>query len=351
MAAAAGSVTAMRLGPDDVYPIAFPIAHIGGTVMLAAALASGTRLLLVDTFDPATSPLTMAAHGATILGSATPFLRAYLAAQADQHRSDADSADGGDAALFPRLRVAVSGGAAKPAGLHREIADRLGGRGLVSSWGMTEFPLATHGALDDTDDDLARTEGRPTPGVEVRVVGPDGRDCPAGVEGELLVRGPQMFAGYLAAAEPDAGRDRPIGERRSRPADLFDPDGFFRTGDVGIVGPGGHVRISGRRKDIVIRNAENISASEVEEVIATHPAVGEVAVIGLPDPRTGERCCAVITLVPGATPVDLTDLARHCEHAGLARYKIPEQVEIVEALARTDMGKIAKSVLRNRFQP
>ncbi|KPM52197.1 AMP-dependent synthetase [Frankia sp. R43] len=359
MAAAAGSVTAMRLGPDDVYPIAFPIAHIGGTVMLAAALASGTRLLLVDAFDPATSPLTMAAHGATILGSATPFLRAYLAAQAgqhhgDQHRGSGDAdaaAAAAAAALFPRLRVAVSGGAAKPAGLHREIADALGGRGLVSSWGMTEFPLATHGALDDTDDDLDRTEGRPTPGVEVRVVGPDGRDCPAGVEGELLVRGPQLFAGYLAAADADAGRRRPIGERRSRPAELFDPDGFFRTGDVGVAGPRGHVRISGRRKDIVIRNAENISASEVEEVIATHPAVGEVAVIGLPDPRTGERCCAVITLVPGAAPVGLTDLARHCEDAGLARYKIPEQVEIVDVLPRTDMGKIAKSVLRNRFQP
>jgi acyl-CoA synthetase (AMP-forming)/AMP-acid ligase II len=340
MASAAGSLAALCPGPDDLYPIAFPIAHIGGAVMLTAALASGMRLLLIDSFDPATSPDAMAALGATILGSATPFLQAYLAAQADRRRELP-----GDV-MFPRLRVTISGGAGKPAGLHRKIVDGLGGRGLVSSWGMTEFPLATHGGLDDDDADLASTEGRPAPGVEVRVVGPDGLDCPPGVEGDLLVRGPQMFAGYLDGAVPGW----PVDQRASRPADLFDPDGFFRTGDIGVVGPRGYVRISGRRKDIVIRNAENISASEVEEVIATHPAIAEVAVIGLPDPRTGERCCAVVTLVAGAGHISLGDLVTHCVAAGLARYKIPEQLEVVDVLPRTDMGKTAKTVLRERLK-
>nr|WP_084010450.1 AMP-binding protein [Pseudofrankia sp. DC12] len=328
--AARGNVTGAAPTPADLYPIAFPLAHIGGAVMLAASLLSGLRLLLLDSFDPEATPRLMAAAGATMLGSAAPFLNAYLAAQAADRVGDPGSV------LYPKLRAAYSGGAPKPPGLHAAIARELGGRGVLSSWGMTEFPLATHARLDDTDDELAATEGRAAPDVEIRVVGPDGTTCPPGEEGELLLRGPQLFSGYLGAPAEEL-------------AELFDADGFFRTGDLGVVGPRGHVRVTGRRKDVIIRNAENIAAPEVEEILATHPAVAEVAVIGLPDERTGERCCAVVRLAGGAAPVTLEDLAAHALAGGLAKFKLPEQVELVDVLPRTDMGKVAKNLLRKRY--
>ncbi|MBX6389427.1 MAG: AMP-binding protein [Frankia sp.] len=328
--AARGHIAAVSPTPDDLYPIAFPIAHIGGAVMLAATLLSGMRQLLVDTFDAERSPRAMAKAGATMLGSATPFLHAYVAAQVADREKDPG------AVLFPRLRTAFNGGAPKPPGLHELVRRELGGRGVMSSWGMTEFPLATYTTLDDLDEDLTVSEGRPAPGVELRVVGLDGRPCGPGEEGELLLRGAQLFAGYL-------------GIPASEMAEMFDEDGFFRTGDLGVVGPRGHVRITGRRKDVIIRNAENIAAAEVEDILSTHPAVAEVAVIGLPDPRTVERCCAVVVVADGATPPTLADLAEHALAKGLAKFKLPEQLEIVDSLPRTDMGKVAKNALRQRY--
>ena len=143
--------------------------------------------------------------------------------------------------------------------------------GIASSWGLTEFPVATSETVDD--DNLASTVGRPTRGVQVRVV-----------DGELRLKGPQCFLGYV-----DSSLD----------AAAFDEDGWFRTGDLGFVGDDGRVRIEGRLKDVIIRNAENISASEMEELLLTHPAIADVAVVGVPDPRTGERVCAVVVAEPG----------------------------------------------------
>ncbi len=254
----------LRPTSDDVYPVAFPAAHIGGVCMLGVALATGMRLLLIEAFDTERSPLVMAERGATLLGSALPFFRAYLAAQAAH----------GTEPLFPRLRACVSGGAPKPPGLHEEIKRELGGVGVIGSWGLTEFPIATSGAMHDTDEQMSATEGAPGPGVEIRVVGLDGLDTPSGEEGELRLRGPQMFLGYANPALD---------------ADALDEQGYFRTGDLGVVAPTGHVTITGRLKDIIIRNAENIAASEIEDALHLHPAIADVAVIGLPDPRTGER--------------------------------------------------------------
>ena len=110
------------------------------------------------------------------------------------------------------------------------------------------------------------------------------------------------------------------------------------------------VRVTGRLKDVIIRNAENISAGEVEEVILTHPAVADAAVIGLPDPRTGERACAIVVLAPGAT-LALDALSAHCQESGLARFKCPEQLEFTDTLPRLPMGKVNKTVLRGQFSP
>lgn len=319
-------VTRVKPTPDDVYPICFPVSHIGGANMLAAALHVGYRLPLVEAFDAERTPLFMAEQGATLLGTALPMFQAYLAAQRVH----------GEARLFPRLRTCVGGGAPKPPGIDAVIREELGGLGVVSSWGLTEFPTATSASVDDTPEQIETTEGRASPGVELRVVGIDGHECGPGEEGELRLRGPHLFLGYANAALD---------------TDALDEQGYFRTGDLGVVAPTGHVTITGRLKDIIIRNAENIAASEIEDVLHLHPSIGDVAVIGLPDPRTGERACAVVVLADGVTSLSLVEIAEHCRELGLAKQKVPEQLEIVDEVPRNAMGKIQKPVLRKQFAP
>jgi acyl-CoA synthetase (AMP-forming)/AMP-acid ligase II len=322
MHSATGPIVVAGATPDDVIPIAIPVSHIGGLTMLTASLMSGVRLVMFDTFDPATTPERMAAVGGTVLGSAVPFFLAYFDAQR-RH---------GDTPLFPRLRALTGGGAPTPAEVARMAREVLGVRGIVSSWGLTEFPVATYASPDAPVDVLDHTTGRPVPGVEVRVVGADERECAVGEEGELRLRGPQRFLGYV-----DASLD----------ADAFDAEGWVRTGDLGVVDADGNVRITGRLKDVIIRNAENISALEVEEALFRHADVVDVAVIGVPDPRTGEHVCAFVVPAPGAT-VTLASLAQHCRELGLAVQKCPEQLELVDDLPRNAMGKVRKQDLRAR---
>lgn len=323
MATANGVLANMGVDGHDCIPIPFPFTHIGGMVWLTAALHSGARVVLVELFDPETSPGFIARHRPTLLGSALPFFRAYMAAQR-RH---------GDEPLFPSLRAFVGGGAPKPAETHAELKS-IFGVGILSGWGLTECAIATASCPDDSDEELATTEGRPSPGVDVRVVGQDGSDLPPGAEGELRVRGPQMIVGYV-----DSRLD----------ADAFDERGYLRTGDLSVIGPRGHVRITGRLKDIVIRNAENVSVKEVEDALYTHPAVADVAVVGVPDPRTGERACAVVVPRPGWT-VTLETLATHCRRLGMANQKIPEQLELADALPRNALGKVLKDELRRRLR-
>lgn len=307
-----GMMQAAGFGAGDVYPIAWPVAHIGAVVMLTCALVAGTRLVLFDTWDPAVTPERMAAHGPTILGSAQPFFRAYLDAQ---HRH-------GSEPLFPHVRACTAGGAPLPVEMAAELEATFGVRGVIGAYGLTEFPMATCCAPDDPPDALARSVGRVSPGVEVQVV-----------DGELWVRGPQRFRGYL-----DAGLD----------AGTLTGDGWVRTGDLGRVDERGFVFVTGRVKDVILRNAENISALEVEDVVLRHPDVVDVAVVGVPDAGTGERVCAVVVTRPGAT-VDVAVLGEHCRAQGLARYKCPEQVEVVGELPRNGMGKLMKQELRDRL--
>lgn len=307
IASANGVVDLMGLGLGDVYPIAWPFAHIGGVSMLSAVLRAGGTLALFDSFDPVTTPERMAACRPTVLGSATPFFHAYVAAQR-RH---------GDRRLFPALRTCVGGGAATPETVNREVASVLGVRGVVGAWGLTEFPVASSETPDDPG--VGSTVGRPAAGVQVRVV-----------DGELRLKGPQCFLGYV-----DASLD----------ADAFDDSGWFRTGDLGTVDADGRIRIEGRSKDVIVRNAENVSALEVEDALLRHPAVADVAVIGVPDRDSGERVCAVVVAAPGHE-VTLAELVEHCRAQGLARYKCPERLRLVEALPRNPMGKVLKRALQ-----
>jgi non-ribosomal peptide synthetase component E (peptide arylation enzyme) len=134
-------------------------------------------------------------------------------------------------------------------------------------------------------------------------------------------------------------------------ADAFDENGFFKTGDLGTIDEGGNVRITGRVKDIIIRNMENISAKELEDILFTHPKVADVAVIGLPDARTGERACAVVVAKDPADAPSLQELCQHLLAAGLMKQKLPEQLEVVDVLPRNPTGKVVKYELRDRFKP
>jgi cyclohexanecarboxylate-CoA ligase len=312
IAGAQGLIDHATFGYPDIYPIAWPLTHIGGVTMVATALQAGLQLVLFDTWDPTTTPERMAAHHPTILGSAQPFFRAYLDAQR-RH---------GVEPLFPHLRLITAGGAPTPPEVVRELIETFGVRGVMNSYGLTEFPIASAPTPDDAEDLLLRSVGTPGPGAQARVV-----------HGEVRLKGPQCFSGYL-----DPSLD----------AAAFDEDGWFRTGDVGHIDAAGNVFITGRLKDVIIRNAENISALEVEDALLQHPGVADVAVIGLPDTRTGERVCAVI--VPrGDAAFDVSTVAAHCRAHGLASYKCPEQIAIVPALERNAMGKLLKQELRDQL--
>ncbi|UXA20085.1 class I adenylate-forming enzyme family protein [Mycobacterium sp. SMC-4] len=324
IAGSAGVVAIVGATSGDVNPIAFPVTHIGGAAMLAAALVTGMRLVLFDTFDPDATPTALAKHRPTLLGSATPFFVAFLAAQRRHGRQP----------LYPALRGCVGGGAPVTAELSREVREVFSVDGVANSWGLTEFPVATAQPPCGHPDLIDRTVGRTVPGVSLRVVDDNGREVRPGEEGELRLRGPQCFLGYV-----DSSLD--VG--------AFDSDGWFRTGDQGRVDTAGNVFVTGRIKDAIIRNAENISALEIENVLASHPGVADVAVIGVPDARTGERVCAVVVSRSG-TEVSLESLGEHCRAQGLSRHKAPERLELVDALPRNSTGKVLKAALRTTFQ-
>jgi cyclohexanecarboxylate-CoA ligase len=312
----------MGFGENDVYPIPWPITHIGGASVLASSIRGGVHLILFEGFDPAETPRRMALYKPTALGTAVPFFRAYL-----------DAARGNnDAALFPALRFGCFGGAPVPTEIHHEMRATFGVP-LVGSWGLTEFPNATSAAPGDSVEILTTSVGRPASGVSVRTVDTRGDVCATGQEGELQLRGPQCFSGYVDPTLDEAS---------------FDADGWFRTGDLGTIDDTGNVRITGRLKDIIIRNAENISVVEVEEMLYCHPAVTDATVFGLPDTRTGERVVAVVVLQEGCQ-VELDDIREHCRLEGLAFQKCPEQLEVVDALPRNAMGKVLKQDLRSRL--
>jgi cyclohexanecarboxylate-CoA ligase len=154
------------------------------------------------------------------------------------------------------------------------------------------------------------------------------------MEGEVEAYGPQLCVGYLDAALNDT----------------FTPDGFFRTGDLAVADADGHLRITGRRKDIIIRKGENLSAKGIEDELSAHPMVADVAVIGVPDRESGERVCACVVVRPGAGPLALAAVREFMIARGVMRQKIPEQLELVNELPRNATGKVRKDVLRARFR-
>ncbi|WP_330354832.1 class I adenylate-forming enzyme family protein [Streptomyces chartreusis] len=305
---------ALRPTSADVGSIAFPYAHIGGPDYMVMVLLYGFPTVLFEQFAMPDALEGYRSHGVTIAGGSTAFYSMFLAEQRRQP-------DGAKA--VPTLRLLAGGGAPKPPEVYHAVVREMGVQ-LTHGYGMTEVPMITMGAPDDTSENLATTEGRPPREMEIRIV-----------EGEVRLRGEAVCRGYLDPAQTAAA---------------FDEDGFLRTGDLGHLTAGGHLVLTGRLKDVIIRKGENVSAKEIEDLLHRHPAVGDVAVIGLPDPERGERVCAVVEQPAGAPALTLQALTSYLRGEGLSTHKLPEQLEVVDALPRNEtLRKVLKYKLRERY--
>jgi acyl-CoA synthetase (AMP-forming)/AMP-acid ligase II len=322
IAAARGLIDALTLNQYDRVPLVFPVAHIGGAIHVARALLTGGPILISSNPKPPAITAFLQHQRATVVPGSPPFVAQYFA-QLDQSP---------DELLFPHARLLNHGGSPKPPHLHNEVRRRLGTAGIISGYGLTECPMAVFNEPGDSDALLATTEGRPVGGAQLRIVLSDETDAAPGVVGEIRLKGPQLMVGYVQA---------------SLDAEAFDAQGFIRTGDLGLVEASGHLRVTGRLKDIIIRNMENVSALEVENLIVLHPGVNEVSVIGLPDPRTGERVCAVVVPTDSNHPPTLADLTAFLRTAGLSTFKLPEQLHCVDSLPKGPLNKVVKQQLRD----
>jgi len=299
-----------------------PVTHATG--MLGAVLGplvTGEAIHLIDRWDPAHVLEVRLEAGVGSGTGASVFLASLL---------DHPGFTPAHAALIGRVGL---GGAPVPVALGQRAEAQ--GISIIRSYGSTEHPSTTGCQFDDPADLRHRTDGRPLAGVELRLVDEDGTDVPTGRPGEILSRGPDLCMGYTDPALTAAA---------------FDPDGWYHTGDIGVLDEAGYLTITDRVKDIIIRGGENISAAEVEGALQTLPGVAEIAVVAAPDARLGEHACAVIRMRPGSAPVTLGDLTAHLSKAGLARQKWPEELRLVDDFPRTASGKIRKVDLRARLR-
>jgi non-ribosomal peptide synthetase component E (peptide arylation enzyme) len=231
------------------------------------------------------------------------------------------------------LKVVLCGAAHVPPELVRNIRSKLDCE-VTNGYGMTEG-LANATRVGDPLEVTCETVGRPIcPGDEYRVVNEEGQVLPPGQEGELIARGPCIFRGYYKAAEYNRN--------------AFNAEGFFFTGDLATFDHQGNLRITGRKKDMILRGGENISAEEIEELLITHPQVEEAAVVGMPDERLGERVCAYLRTRPGQT-VTLEEAVSFLREQGIASFKFPERVELINEFPLTPVGKVSKKTLRERI--
>lgn len=228
------------------------------------------------------------------------------------------------------LQVISGAGSHVPSELIIKIYERIGCK-FYNVFGMSEGPCAQT-RYDDPEEIVLHTIGKPIcPYDEFKVIDSSGNELPPGKEGELVARGPCIFRGYYKA------------EAENKEA--FTPDGFFRTGDIAKFDKNGHITITGRKKDIIIRGGENISALEVEELISRYPKVGQVSAVGMPDPVLGERVCAFIKPKKGE-PITFEEIISFLKERKTSVLYLPERIEIIDEMPLTNVGKVDKKQLR-----
>ena len=310
---------------DSRVLIALPVEHhfALGAPGLVGALMAGATTILSESAQAADIVRIAGTEQATHL-PCVPALAISILMLPDNARAGLET-----------LRVITVGGQRLQEPTARELR-RVFPKLLVQQvLGMTEGVLC-YTRLGEGDDLACTTQGRPaSPGDEIRVVELDGRDAAPGEIGELWCRGPYTVRGYYRA------------EAENRIC--FTSDGFYRTGDLVRQTPSGNLIVAGRIKDQINRGGEKISAEEVESHIIAHPAVIAAAVVAMPDARMGEKACAFVTLAPGAAS-SLEGLARFLAERGLARFKLPERIEVIEAMPLTNVGKIKKAELKRAIE-
>ncbi|MGW5071869.1 AMP-binding protein [Rhodococcus sp. NPDC004095] len=301
---------------SDLYPpdrghqlTAAPVGHFIGMVnAFLIPVLDGTAVNLTDVWDPAQALVLMRSDGLTVGGGATYFVTSLL-----------DHPDFTPEHL-PFMRYAGLGGSSVPAAVTTRLEDL--GITVFRSYGSTEHPSITGSRHTAPTDKRLFTDGDALSGVEIRLA----------EDGEILSRGPELCMGYT---DPELT------------AKVFDEDGWYHTGDIGVLDEDGYLTITDRKSDIIIRGGENISALEVEEVLLTVPGVAEAVVVAVPDARLGERAAAVVRMRPGSEAPSMDGLRTHFDRAGLAKQKWPEELHQVDDFPRTASGKIQKFVVRH----
>jgi long-chain acyl-CoA synthetase len=313
----------LRTGPDDVGLVVLPLFHVYGlNVGVNLALYAGAGVSLVDHFHPAETLERVRRDGVTVVAGVPSMYAAWLSLDAQAAPADA----------FAKVRLCVSGATALPTEVVTGMRDRFGVT-VHDGYGLTEAsPVVTTTAVVDTPH--LGSVGPPIPGVEVRLLDTDGNPVLEDDAGEIVVRGPNVFAGYWNDPDATAAVLR---------------DGWLHTGDIAITDEAGWLTLVDRAKDVIIVSGFNVYPGEVEDALRSHESVAEVAVVGEAHPRTGETVVAFVVAAPGREP-DPVELLRHAGRK-LARYKLPTRVEVVDALPRTLAGKLLRRELSDGARP
>lgn len=312
------SAEALPVTSDDVLLSAAPFTHLYGLFTVNMALAAGATIALLPAFSP------------PALAEAIRVMRPTIGFTAPAHIAACMNAglfNGLDLSCFKYVQIS---GSAVPPALAREFEPLLGGGKVMQLWGMTELQAGAYTRLTDSEAVRMETTGAASPGTELRIVDGLGQAVAAGEEGELHMRGPSLFGGYLNNHE--ATRE------------AFTPDGWFKTGDLATCDADGNLRLTGRVKDIINRGGVKFNPLEIEALLLQHPSIAEAAVAPVPDAVLGEKACAFVVLKPG-TALDLDAVREFLAECGVTKLKWPEQLELVAAMPVTPTRKVIKGQL------
>lgn len=306
---------------EDVQFGPSPVTHTTGLVTsIILPLMHGAGSHLMEVWEPRAALDHIRRFGCTAAVSATTFLQMLIDVY-DPKQHDASS-----------MRLWVAAGSPIPGSFVEQARQALPDCRVLSLYGRTENITTTMCTVDDEPRRSVTSDGRVLPGSSVRIVDEFGEEVPRGTQGDIAYRGPMHMLEYIGKPDETAA--------------LFTPDGYSRSGDLGVMDEDGYVRVTGRLKDIVIRGGMNISVRQVEDLLTGHPAVAAVAVVGMPDHRLGERICCYLVAKPGHESVTLDELKDYLLAQGLAIQKMPERLEVVGEFPMTATGKIQKHLLR-----
>jgi len=313
-----------QMDERDIMLMPSPVTHITGYGSgMVLPFITRVKSALMSRWDADAAVAYINEVGATASVGATPFL-VELVAAAKRHNTG-----------LPSMRLFACGGAAVPPQVINDACQSLDNCRAFRVYGSTETPVITQGFVGAGQQQLAAETDGLIYAYEVKILDEQGREVPSGVDGEIAARGAGMMLGY---ADPEQN------------AQAHDSEGFFLTGDIGHITSDNAILITDRKKDIIIRGGENISAKEVEDVLHSHPDIREVAVVAMPHERLGEGVCAYIVPATEGSGLDLAAVARFADEALLAKQKIPQHIELVAQLPRTASGKVRKDVLRRQIR-